>query len=56
MTRPSKLPTCEKCEGEVTDDLRCERCGREYTIHWIAETQSGRRNHLRSAPRTNPIV
>lgn len=43
MTRPSKLPTCEKCEGEVTDDLKCERCGREYTWLWVTMRQRGER-------------
>lgn len=50
MTRPSKLPTCEKCEGEVTDDLKCERCGREYTAHWLVMTQAGERDAYRRKP------
>lgn len=47
MTRPSRIPTCEKCDGDLTDDLRCEGCRREYTLHWIALTQRGERDGYR---------
>lgn len=50
MTRPSKLPTCEKCGEDISDDLKCERCRREYTLHWLALTQAGERDAYRVKP------
>jgi hypothetical protein len=41
------LPTCEKCDGPVTDDLKCDRCRREYTAHWLVLTQRGERDSYR---------
>lgn len=43
MTRPSKLPTCEKCGGQVDDNLACKPCGREYTWLWVQMRQRGER-------------
>lgn len=38
-----KIPPCEKCGGKLTDDLKCERCRREYTIHWVRLKLDGKR-------------
>ncbi len=43
MTRPSTLPTCEKCGGWLSDDLICKPCGREYTWLWVQMRQRGER-------------
>lgn len=38
-----KLPNCEKCDGEIKEDLICTSCRREYTWLWVQLRQKGER-------------
>ena len=39
----SKIPNCEKCGGEIKEDLICVPCRREYTWLWVQLRQKGER-------------